>query len=235
MRLSLSTKLVIALLVATVSFTTRAQDFNKSFKVIPDSGSLDVVTKSGSVTVVPFEGNLIQVTAHKSQATVKASQAEQQGKVRVEVTDDSPVELTIGVPSSTSINVVCLKCSVIVKGVRGAIVASTTEGGIQLTGIHSAKVEARSMSGNVSYDGDVSPSGSYFLKSFSGRVDTLLPAGAKFILEATSVRGGIEINPADFQLTVQKQTTQFVNGFVGSSGAKVTLWTQEGSIRVKKK
>ncbi len=235
MKLSPPIKFVIALLFSTASYTALAQDFNKSFKILPDSGSLDVVTKSGSVIVAPIEGNLIQVAAHRSHATVNASQAAPQGKVKVEVTDDTPVELTIGVPASTSINIVCLKCSVTVKGIRGAIVASTTEGNIQLTGIHSAKVEARSMSGNVNYDGDVSPSGSYFLKSFSGRVDTILPAGAKFILEATSVRGGIEINPADFQLTVQKQTSQFVNGFVGSSGAKVTLWTQEGSIRVKKK
>lgn len=228
-------KFIFVLFFSITSYPLMAQDFSKSFKVLPDSGSLEVITKSGSVTVIPAEGNSIQVSARRSQATISASQVSQQGKVQVEVTNDSPVELIIGVPASTSINIVCLKCSVTVRGLRGGIIASTTEGNIQLTGIRSPRVEARSMSGNVSYDGDISPSGNYFLKSFSGRVDATLPAEAKFILEATSVRGGIEINPGDFQLTLQKQTSQFVNGFVGSSGAKVTLWTQEGSIHIKKK
>jgi DUF4097 and DUF4098 domain-containing protein YvlB len=234
MKLSPSLKFVIALLVSTISISAVAQDFTKSFKVLAD-GTLDVVTKSGSVTVVPAEGNLIQISARRSQATVNATQSSPQGNVKVEVTDAAPVELTIGVPASTSVNIVCLKCAVIVRGIRGAITASTTEGNIQLTGIRSNRVEARSMSGNVSYDGDVAAGGSYFLKSFSGQVDSYFPAGSKFILEATSVRGGVEINTADFQLTVQKQTPQFVNGFVGSGGAKVTLWSQDGSIRVKKK
>ncbi len=233
MKLSPSLKLVTALLVSTVSFSVVAQDFSKSFKVLAD-GSLDVVTKSGSVTVVPAEGNLIQISARRS-PSVNATQVSPQGNVKVEVTDAAPAELTIGVPAGTSVNIVCLKCAVTVRGLRGAISASTTEGNIQLTGIRSNRVEARSMSGNVSYEGDVAAGGSYFLKSFSGQVDSFFPAGSKFILEATSVRGGVEINTADFQLTVQKQTPQFVNGFVGSGGAKVTLWSQDGSIHVKKK
>jgi DUF4097 and DUF4098 domain-containing protein YvlB len=130
-----------------------------------------------------------------------------------------------------------VKCSggVIVRGLRGAIKINNTDGDIQLTGIRSSQVEARSMSGNVSYSGEVQPSGSYYLKSFSGRVDAALPAGAKFKLEATSGRGGIELSPGEFQLTVQKQTSHLVQGLVEFATATVKLWTQEGSIRVHKK
>ena len=214
-----------------------AQDFSKSFKVLSDSGSLDIKTKMGSVTVVPAEGNTIQILAKRGGNAVTASQPSPQGKVYVEVTSDAPVDLVINVPASTSLDVFCVKCSggVIVRGLRGAIKINNTDGDIQLTGIRSSQVEARSMSGNVSYSGEVQPSGSYYLKSFSGRVDAALPAGAKFKLEATSGQGGIELSPGDFQLTVQKQTSHLVQGLVESATATVKLWTQEGSIRVHKK
>lgn len=232
-----STLLASWMLLAGLGAVTTAQDFSKSFKVLPDSGSLEIKTKMGSVTVVPAEGNTIQILARRVGNSITATQPSPQGMVRVEVTSDAPVDLIVNVPSSTSLNVFCVKCSggVIVRGLRGAIKINNTDGDIQLTGIRSSQVEARSVSGNVSYDGEVQPSGSYYLKSFSGRVDAALPVGAKFKLDATSGRGGIEIDPGDFQLTVQKQTSHLVQGLVGSATATVTLWTQDGSIRVRKK
>ncbi|HEX4947391.1 MAG TPA: DUF4097 family beta strand repeat-containing protein [Blastocatellia bacterium] len=229
--------LVSVMFLTAWTTVTVAQDFSKSFKVLPDSGSLEIKTKMGSVTVVPAEGNLIQVLGKRAGNSITASQPSPQGKVQVDVTSDAPVDLVISVPSSTSLDVFCVKCTggVIVRGLRGAIKINNTGGDIQLTGIHSSQVEARSMSGNVSYSGDVMPSGSYNLRSFSGRVDAALPAGAKFRLNATSGRGGIELEPGDFQLTMQRQTPQFAQGLVDSATATVTLWTQEGSVRVRKK
>lgn len=229
-------KFLIALIILTVaSVALQAQDFNKSFRVLPDSSLLEVITKTGSVTIVPGESNIIQITARRTGANITATQASSQGKVRVEISENTPVDLAIYVPATASLDVLCVRCGVTIRGIRGTIKTSTTEGNIQLTGIRSSLVEARSMSGNVSYTGEILASGSYFLKSFSGRVEAFLPAGSKFKLDATSARGGIEIDPVDFQLTVQKQTSQFVHGLVGSDGATLTLWTQEGSIRVKKK
>lgn len=233
-----SSLLIGLVFLAGLGATTTAQDFSKSFKVLPDSGSLEIKTKMGSVTVVPAEGNTIQILARRAGNNITATQPSPQGMVHVEVTSDAPVDLVINVPSSTSLDVFCVKCSggVIVRGLRGAIKVNNTDGDIQLTGIRSSQVEARSVSGNVSYGGEVQPSGSYSLKSFSGRVDAALPAGAKFKLDATSGRGGIEIAPGDFQLTVvQKQTSHLVQGLVGSATATVKLWTQDGSIRVRKK
>ena len=225
------------ILLAGLGVVTSAQDFSKSFKVLPDSGSLEIKTKMGSVTVVPAEGNTIQILARRAGNNITATQPSPQGMVHVEVTSDAPVDLIVNVPSSTSLDVFCVKCSggVIVRGLRGAIKINNTDGDIQLTGLRSSKVEARSVSGNVSYGGEIQPSGSYYLKSFSGRVEAALPVGAKFKLNATSGRGGIEIDPGDFQLTFQKQTTHLVQGLVDSATATVTLWTQEGSIRVHKK
>lgn len=223
------------LFLATLSSPTRAQEFSKSFKVLPDSGSLEIKSKNGSVTVVPAVGNTIQITARQGANNINAVQAMSQGKVMVEVTNEMPVELMISVPASTALDVLCVKCGIVVKGLYGAIKVSNMDNDIQLTGIHSSKVEARSMTGSVYYSGDVAASGNYSLRSFSGRVDADLPAGAKFNLEATSGRGGIDIHPGDFDMNVQKQTSQLMTGWMPSASAKITLWTQEGSIRVRKK
>ncbi len=229
--------LLSTMFLALLGSTIKAQDFSKSFKVLPDSGSLEIKTKMGSVTVVPAEGNTIQILARRASNNITALQPSPQGKVHVEVTSDTPVDLIVNVPSSTSLDVFCVKCSggVIVRGLRGAIKINNTDGDIQLTGIRSSQVEARSVSGNVSYGGEVLPSGYYYLKSFSGRVDAALPAGAKFKLNASSGTGGIELNPGDFQLTMYKQTSHLVQGLVESATATVTLWTQDGSIQVRKK
>ncbi len=223
--------------LAGLGATATAQDFSKSFPVLPDSGSLEIKAKMGSVTVVPSEGRTIQILARRVGNQITATQPSPQGMVHIEVTSDAPIDLVVNVPSSTSLGVFCVKCSggVIVRGLRGAIKINNTDGDIQLTGIRSAQVEARSVSGNVSYSGEVQASGSYSLKSFSGRVDAALPVGAKFKLNASSGRGGIEVDPGDFQLTVQRQTSHLVQGLVGSATATIILWTQDGSIRIRKK
>lgn len=226
---------ISVLLLATLPSPTRAQEFSKSFKVLPDSGSLEIKSKMGSVTVVPTVGNTIQITARQGGSSINALQAIPQGKVTVEVTNDTAVDLMVSVPASTALDVLCVKCGVIVRGLYGSIKVSNMDNDIQLTGIRSSKVEARSMSGNVYYSGEIAASGNYSLKSFSGRVDADLPANAQFSLEATSGRGGIDIHPSDFQMNVQKQTSHLVTGWVASASAKVILWTQEGSIRVRKK
>lgn len=225
---------IVPTMLAFLAVTAMGQDFSKSFKVVPNAGILKVITKAGSVLIVPGETSFIQVTSHKPSVAINTSQA-QEGEIKVEVADNAPVDLVISVPVETAIDILCVKCTVTVKGLRGGIRVSTTEGDIRLTGIRSMSVEARSMSGNVSYSGEIAATGRYALRSFSGRVDAFLPAGSKFRLDATSAKGGIEIDPGEFQLNVERQTSQFVKGLTGGAGAMVELWTQDGTIRVKKR
>lgn len=225
---------VLPAVLAFLAASAMGQDFSKSYKVIPNAGILKVITKAGSVLIVPGETNFIQVTSRKPSATINTSQS-QEGEVKVEVSENSPVDLIISVPVETAIDILCVKCTVTVKGLRGGIRVSTTEGDIRLTGIRSMNVEARSMSGNVSYSGELAATGRYALRSFAGRVDAFLPAGSKFRLDATSAKGGIEIDPGEFQMNVEKQTSQFVKGLTEGAGAIVDLWTQDGSIRIKKR
>jgi DUF4097 and DUF4098 domain-containing protein YvlB len=120
-----------------------------------------------------------------------------------------------------------------VKNLSGQMRARTTEGDIHLTGIRSTRVEAHSASGNVSFSGEILPSGSYTLKSFSGRVEATLPAGSDFKLSATSYRGGMDLG--GLRMSFQKQSDKLIEGVSGAGRAAIYLWTQEGSIHLRHK
>jgi DUF4097 and DUF4098 domain-containing protein YvlB len=115
----------------------------------------------------------------------------------------------------------------------GAVRARVTDGDIRITGLRSAKVEAHCTQGNVSFSGEVLPSGSYTLKSFSGRVDATLPADAEFKLSASSFRGGMDLDA--FQMKFDKRSHQLVEASRGAGRASISLWTQEGSIHLHRK
>lgn len=223
-------------LAATLAFcgVVGAQDFSKTYRVLPDASALEVINKMGSVTVVPGDSSTIVVTASRNGASINTSPLPQ-GGVKLEVTSDTPVDFKITVPASSMLNLLCIKCAggIVVKGIRGMIQVRTTEGNIQITGARSPLVEASSTGGDVHFDGEILPSGSYTLKSFSGHVEAFLPAGASFRLNATSFRGGMDLK--DFPMSFEKQSDRMVHAFVGSAKATVNLWTQEGRISLRRR
>ena len=228
-------RLALSLIVVSgLAIPVAAQSFSKSFRVSPEASDLEVVNKMGSVTVVAAEGNAITITVHQvtGEARIEAVQ-KSPSRVKVEVSGSAPVDFVVGVPPHSTLDLLCYKGSITVKYVTGQLRARTTEGDIQLIGIRSVRVEARSTSGDVSFSGDVLPSGSYTLKSFSGRVEATLPATADFKLQASSFRGGLELG--GFQMSFNKQTDKSVDAVSGSGRAAVYLWTQEGSIHLHRR
>jgi hypothetical protein len=77
------------------------------------------------------------------------------------------------------------------------------------------------------------PNGEYILKSFSGRVEVTFPANADFRLSASSFSGVMDLG--GFPLKFDRQTNQLVEAACGTGRAKVHLWTQEGSIQLRRK
>ena len=155
------------------------------------------------------------------------------GKVKVEVTGRGRVDFEIVVPASSSIDLLTYQGAIVVTNLAGVVRARVTDGDIQIAGLRSARVDASCTQGNVSFSGEVLPSGSYTLKSYSGRVDATLPANADFKLSAASFRGGMDLGA--FQMKYDKQTHQLVEGSHGAGRASVSLWTQEGSIHLHRK
>jgi hypothetical protein len=229
---SLATSLVIT---AIFTHSAGAQTFNRTFSVMPETSELEVVNQVGTIKVTPggAAGRIVIIARQldgdpKIDATQNA-----QGKVKVEVTGRGTVDFEITVPSSSNLDLLCYKGAITVTNLGGSVRARITDGSIQFTGLRSSRVEAHSTKGNVSFSGEVLPSGSYTLRSFSGRVDATLPADADFKLLAASYRGGMDLG--GFQMKFEKQTDQLVEAWYGAGRASVHLWTQEGSIHLHRK
>jgi hypothetical protein len=221
--------------VATMTCSASAQSFNKTFAVTPETSELEVVNQTGTIKVIAG-GNpgRIMVNAKQNEGAAKIDSSQSaQGKVKIEVTGQGVVDFEITVPASSNVDLLCYKGSITVANLGGAVRARVTNGNIQITGLRSVRVEAHSTQGNVSFSGDVLPSGSYTLKSFSGRIDASLPANADFKLSAASFRGGMDLG--GFEMKFDKQTHQLVEGAHGAGRASVSLWTQEGSIHLHRK
>ncbi len=230
--------MVLGLLFASASpSTAAAQPLSKSFTVSPESSGLEVINQIGSIKVTASGSNTGKIMINARQvdgdARVNATQT-QEGKVKVEVTGRGTVDFDIYVPLSTRLDLFTYKGAITVANLTGPVRARiTTDGNIQFTGLRSSRVEAHSSSGNVVFSGELLPDGEYRLKSFSGSVDVTCPSHADFKLSASSFTGVMDLG--GFPMKFDRQTNQLVEAAVGAGRAKVFLWTQEGSIHLRRK
>jgi DUF4097 and DUF4098 domain-containing protein YvlB len=215
--------------------TSSAQTFSRAFAVSPERSELEVVNQAGTIKVTAGANpTKIVINARQSDGAAKIDATQNSmGKVKVEVTGQGKVDFEISVPASSSIDLLSYQGAIVITNLAGAVRARVTDGDIQIDGLRSPKVEARCTQGNVSFSGDVLPSGSYTLKSFSGRVDAILPADADFKLSASSFRGGMDLG--EFQMKFDKRSYQLVEASHGAGRASISLWTQEGSIHLHRK
>ena len=230
------TSLAIGFAILTASAPSSiAQTFSRAFAVSPERSELEVVNQAGTIKVTAGASpNKIVINAKQSEGAAKIEATQNaMGKVKIEVTGRGRVDFEIAVPASSSIDLLSYEGAIVVTNLAGAVRARVTEGDIQITGMRSARVDASCSQGNVSFSGEVLPSGRYTLKSFSGRVDVILPADADFKLSASSFRGGMDLG--EFQMKFDKHSSQLVEASHGAGRASISLWTQEGSIHLRRK
>jgi DUF4097 and DUF4098 domain-containing protein YvlB len=212
-----------------------AQTFSRAFAVSQERSELEVVNQAGTIKVTAGANPArIVVNARQSDGASKIEATQNAaGKVKIEVTGKGRVDFEIAVPSSSNIDLLSYRGAIMVTNLAGAVRARVTDGDIRIDGLRSVRVEAHCSQGNVSFSGEVLPSGSYTLKSFSGRVEATLPANADFKLSASSFRGGMDLDA--FQMKFDKRSHQLVEASRGQGRASITLWTQDGSIHLHRK
>ena len=228
--------LAAGFLVLTASATSSgAQTFNRAFAVSPERSELEVVNQVGTIKVTAgANSNKIVITARQAAGAARIDATQNaMGKVKVEVTGQGRVDFEIAVPASSSIDLLSYQGAIVITNLAGVVRARVTDGDIQIAGLRSARVDASCTQGNVSFSGEVLPSGKYTLKSFSGRVDAILPADADFKLSASTFRGVMDLDA--FQMKFNKRSNQLVEASHGSGRASINLWTQEGNIHLRRK
>lgn len=209
--------------------------FSRTYQVNPQTASLSLRGITGPITVTTADRNEIRIKAELSAPLAKLMDTQLDNKVQLEVLNDSsgPVRFEIVVPPQCTLDLKCIDGAITVNDAQGKLTVETTDGDITLLNISGTEVTARSTSGKVVYNGDISPQGNYTFQSFNNLIDLTVPASASFQLAGTAFTGDVNLgglNIANFIPGSRK-----LIGSYGQGGGKIHLTTHKGQIRFHKK
>lgn len=133
-----------------------------------------------------------------------------------------------------------LNGSVVVERCSGRLEATSISGSLYFSQAQSRRTVAHTTSGDIIYEGDLQPGGSYEFISHEGLIDLRLPATASFELNAHSVEGEVTVAD-DFPFKTRghgrpprPSTGSSLLGTVHTGAAMIRATSFSGTIRVRK-
>jgi len=195
---------------------------------------LGIAGRNGDITINSWNKREVNVKA------ISPEQVEIQDQVAADaiaITVGRPrmakVDFEIMATGDTSVSVKSRLSRVALSGITGHISVDTLNGDITLTDVHSPCVEAKTLIGDIMFDGELSGEGPYNLQSVTGDIDVSLPASMSFDLVAKSLSSSI--NLGGFFLSERSQDNDWVAGKHERGGPRLNLTTFEGRIVLHKK
>ena len=142
------------------------------------------------------------------------------------------VNFKVRVPFDSEVRVKTTVGNISVRNVRGSMVfAFTSNGDIDLTGLHAFKVMASNISGNIFFDAELLRGGTYDLKSTSGDINVRITGGSGFTLTAMAPRTrNISLGPFARMGTFDFSDNRQVHGRVCDGSAILMPTSLRGSI-----
>ncbi|MFI5232438.1 MAG: DUF4097 family beta strand repeat-containing protein [Gemmatimonadales bacterium] len=198
-------------IMVPIGTRVQASTVSGSVRVTGTDGEVDAGSISGAVEVI---GATDRINAHTVSGKVHA--AKLRGRVRLGTTSNS----------------------IEAEDITGDLSAGTVSGRITLTGVTSSHVSAETVSGTVTYEGNIDPAGSYELSTHSGSVHMTVPDGSSADLELETFSGRIS---SAFPITLQPgeissmaRHGKKMEFTIGKGGARVTASTFSGNITIDK-
>jgi len=191
---------------------------------VPEKATVEIKSVSGDVQVAPIGGP----------AKIKCVS----GNVGLGGAAGADVDLVSGDLTLANIAgdafIKAVSGDIGVTGIKGSVEVEAVSGDIELLEVSGAQtVNAKSVSGNITYNGAIREDGRYEIKAHSGDVRMTIPAASSFDLEANTFSGDIA---SDFEIKVAgKISPREIRGTVGKGGATVILKTFSGNVDLKKK
>lgn len=113
---------------------------------------------------------------------------------------------------------------------EGDVYVESIDGDISLEGINSDRVEAKTVDGDVQYQGPINDNGRYRLTTHDGDVIVAVPANANATISVATFDGEFE---ADFPVQLEgAQASRKFTFTIGNGGARVELHSFDGDIRL---
>jgi hypothetical protein len=200
----------------SVPVTTRVevQSVSGDLQLLGVKGELRGETVSGDVT----GSGLGRVAALKTMS----------GDVRINgVESDGPLVLS------------AMSGDVVITNLKARSVdANSISGSVTLKGCTCDRVHLESVSGDLDYVGAITRSGRYEIKTHSGGIHLVVPAGSGFEIDANSFSGDISFDPPITTILSQGRRGpmpgKLAHGVIGNGGAFVELSSFSGDIVVNR-
>ncbi len=124
-----------------------------------------------------------------------------------------------------------------VQDVKGDVDVETVSGGIEVRGANSKFVRLHSVSGDLTYEGTIDPTGRYELTTHSGEIGISMPSNASAQIGVSTWSGSID---SDFPITLKpgehgfgSASTKKFTFEIGGGAARVSLESFSGDITIK--
>ena len=228
-----------ALLVLTcLSSTGQAQE--KMSKRYPAGKNVRIELRniSGTIVVESWNKDEIRLSATIESKGTHVTPKQINDSLVVDVMSENRGKGDIGdinfklqVPVNSSVDLETRRGNISVANIRGGLVRAhvSSEGDIELTNITASHVVAQNVIGNIFFDGEFSPYGTYEFKSNRGDITIRIPGNSAFRLEAASQARRIALN--DFwNSNFKNQDGRKMVGDVGDGRSSVSIINFSGQI-----
>lgn len=229
----------------------KAQDeWTRTYKVAP-GGRLELINVNGRITAEASDGAEIELRAERSAKAVSDEAAkellgriemrEEAGADRVRVEVRPPrmsgpagheFKWTVRVPRGVSVDLRTVNGGVRLTGLDAEVRARSTNGGVTGVGLMATAVDASVTNGGVEIElARAVTSGAFELEAVNGGVAINLADGSKADITGRCVNGGISTSGLTLE-TVGEQTRRRLDAQLNGGGARVSLQTVNGGVRI---
>ena len=196
-----------------LSDSVSPDDMRADFQLnVPEDAELQIHNDSGSVSVFNVMGDM-------NVETVAAG---------VDL-EDAAGYLTV---KTVGGSFQCLRCA-------GRIEVSSISGNFKLIDLRSYHVWAQTSTGNILFNGEFLPNGTYSLKNYSGVIEVRFSPGDSFDMSATSLKGKVnneaKLTPPAHQHHFMPRWGNSLFGTFNQGRAKVELTSFDGTINILKR
>jgi hypothetical protein len=196
-----------------VADNVSADDLRADYQInVPSDAELQIHDDTGSVAVSSVLGDM-------NVETIGAGV----------VLEDTAGYLTV---KTVGGSFTCTRCA-------GQIEVSSISGSFKLVDMRSYRVNAQTSTGNILFDAQFLPNGTYRLKDYSGTIDVRFSPGDSFDMSATSLHGAVNnqatLVPKQHPLRGLGAFSKSAFGTFNAGRAKVELTSFDGTINILKR
>lgn len=223
--------------VRTVSADIGVEGMGGAVNARSTSGDVEISGTPRQVTAASTSGDVdVEVTTGRVQVSSTSGDVTVGGTVREAVSVES-VSGDVNVTARTpEVRAKAVSGDVALRGVSGRVSAGTVSGDAEIVDSRIQYGSFETVSGNLRYEGELMRGVAFDIKSHSGDVELILPAGVDAEFEAKTFSGDIR---SDFGGEVRRTSRYTPNKELrvtaGSGGGLVTVQTFSGTVTLSRR